>query len=695
VPENRRETRTVQLAGLAILATVAVAFWPVISGSRSFFHLDLLYEHLPVWEATQKALASGESPFWIEGEHCGHPLLFVQEAPLFYPLTAPLLLTGGAVHRLADVFSLFHLWLGGFLTFLLLRDRGVDLSASLFGGMAWMLSARMVQSAIWPNAVATLALLPLFLMAVLRISDGRRRSGIVLTAVSGSLLLLLARPQALLGSAPILLSVSAASVLFADRKGRALRDLLVGCSLALALAAPSVLPAALLYPETSRGEGLERSERDLGSLSWERNLDMVFLPVDGGGRWPEAAAYPGVAVGLLFLAGLFLAARRGVEFPRWLFFSLALGGAIGLVFAFGERGPYLFFADLPLLRGFRIPARFLVSWSLAVALGSALALGWMASRLRRGPWLAASALLLLLLDLTPHARRAAPTTPAALYSVEPEVVSRVRELTSPDEVGFPRRFWSLAPQIHLQLMSDDQKALALRHLEPLKGALGLRYGLHSVGGAGPTLHRTELLFSRASARAAELAGVGADIVPAPADPALPPASVAPIVRRFSGLPRAVLVPQTIVRDPRQAVRDLFDPRFDPRQTAIVEEGEALRPSGEITNGGSVRLVSRSGSRFRLAVTSPSRALLVLSQSFERGWRAQVDGRPSPILRTNLAFQGILLESGKHEVDLEYRPRGLREGVGLALAGILATLLVAFRIRASSPAGGDATVSPGR
>lgn len=94
------------LAGILLALLVVAAFWPVVSGRRTFFQLDLRYEHLPVWEATQRALRAGESPFWIGAEFCGHPLLFTQEAPVFHPSTVPLLLTGAPVHRLADLFSL-------------------------------------------------------------------------------------------------------------------------------------------------------------------------------------------------------------------------------------------------------------------------------------------------------------------------------------------------------------------------------------------------------------------------------------------------------------------------------------------------------------------------------------------------------------------------------------------------------------
>src|SRR5262249_45481040 len=113
---------------------VVIAFWPVVSGQRSFFHLDLRYEHLPVWSVTQTALREGVSPFWIDAEYCGHPLLFHSEAPIFYPITAPLLWTGASVGRLADIFSLLHFWLAGFAAFLLLRDLGTDRLSALWGG---------------------------------------------------------------------------------------------------------------------------------------------------------------------------------------------------------------------------------------------------------------------------------------------------------------------------------------------------------------------------------------------------------------------------------------------------------------------------------------------------------------------------------------------------------------------------------
>ena len=671
------------LAGILLAVLALVAFWPVVSGERRFFHLDLRYEHLPVWDVTQKALLARESPFWIDGEYCGHPLLFTQEAPVFYPLTVPLLLTGAPVARLADLFSLFHFWLAGFAAFLLLEDLESGSLPALFGGVAWMLSARLLQSAIWPNAVAVSALLPLLLLGILRIAGGRRRmSGVVLTAAAGALAILASRPQALLGAAPLLGVVAAVSLFKAPRRARAAADFGLAALLAVALGAPSLLPSAALYPEMSRAAGLSRAERDLNPIRVGSGLDMVFLPVDGAPRWPEAAAYPGALPGILFVLGIVLAFRPGRGFSRGLFLALLAGGAIGLVFAFGEEGPYRFLVNLPLIRGFRVPARYLLSWSLAVALGSALVLSWFLRRSSRPALAGGIAALLVAGDLAWHARRAAPTSPAALDSVVPDIVETLRGRLGRDEAGFPRRFWPLAAPVYLTFFPDRVKADIARRYEPLTGALGMRFGLESVSGEGPSLLATEALVSKPTLHSAMLAGVGFVVV----SPPRPPGQISLsdwALRPVPPLPRAILVSRAIPVSPDRAAAAVLAPAFDPRKAAVVESAEALEPAGPEEGAGSVRLLSRRPGRVELETSAPSDRVLVLFDAWEKGWRARVDGEPSEVFRADAAFRGVRLTAGPHRVLFEYRAPGISEGAGLFAAGLLGLALFAIRARQGS------------
>jgi hypothetical protein len=685
-PSAARSIRSNVGGGIVLLFLAALAFWPVASGSRSFLHGDLRYEHVPIWHVTQQALLAGESPFWLEGFYCGHPLLFTQEAPLFYPLTVPLLLTGAPAHRLADLFSLFHFWLAGFAAFLLLRDIRSDFSSSLFGGIAWMLSARMVQSALWPNSVAVSALLPLVLLGLLRIGRGRRRSGVMFVAATGGLALSAARPQVLLSAAPLLAVLVAATLVLAARRGEAVRDVLFAGTLALLLGAPSLLPSALLYPATSRAGGLTPADRDPYPLTFAGDVDQVFLPVDGPLRWPEAAAYPGVLAGLLFLGGLGLLRRRDSPFPRALFLALLAGGALGLAFAFGERGPYALFDDLPLLRGFRSPVRFLFSWSLAVALGSALVLRWILLRARRPRLLAAAAIAVLAVDLVVHARRAAPTGPSDLYSIRPKLAGVLEQKLTRDESGFPRRFWSLTDAIPFWLYDDASKLSLARSLEPLSGAIGMRWGLESINGAGPPLARTAMVFGTPGLPAARLGGAGLLVMNAPRSPDRSSRDPAPLVVQpfAAALPRALVVPEAIVVPPPAAVAAALDPARDPRRTAVLEEGDPLDAEPRATGShGTVRLISRSRSRVELSAELPSNGILVLYNSFERGWNATLNGKPAPVLRADAAFLGVRLPAGTHRVRFEYSPRGLFEGAALGVVGLLGLVLAAIRLPADA------------
>ena len=72
------------------------------------------------------------------------------------------------------------------------------------------------------------------------------------------------------------------------------------------------------------------------------------------------------------------------------------------------------------------------------------------------------------------------------------------------------------------------------------------------------------------------------------------------------------------------------------------------------------------------------ALLVVRDSFARGWNASVDGQRAPVLRANGKHRAIPVPTGTHEVELHYRPPGLRGGLLLTLLSALALGLVGLR-----------------
>lgn len=75
-------------------------------------------------------------------------------------------------------------------------------------------------------------------------------------------------------------------------------------------------------------------------------------------------------------------------------------------------------------------------------------------------------------------------------------------------------------------------------------------------------------------------------------------------------------------------------------------------------------------------------VLVLSDQYERGWRAWVDDTPTPIARAYTTLRAVCVPAGAHEVRFVYRPRSVI--VGAAVSGTGWLLWAAFGLWALRP-----------
>jgi hypothetical protein len=80
----------------------------------------------------------------------------------------------------------------------------------------------------------------------------------------------------------------------------------------------------------------------------------------------------------------------------------------------------------------------------------------------------------------------------------------------------------------------------------------------------------------------------------------------------------------------------------------------------------------------VGTTSDAPGLLVLSEMYDPGWHAYVDGRPVKVFPADYALRGVPIPAGAHTVELRYEPRSLRVGLaitGFAYLALLATVIV--------------------
>jgi hypothetical protein len=124
--------------------------------------------------------------------------------------------------------------------------------------------------------------------------------------------------------------------------------------------------------------------------------------------------------------------------------------------------------------------------------------------------------------------------------------------------------------------------------------------------------------------------------------------------------------------------------FDPRQTVIVNTGSDPIPAVQPvhTASESVQIVSYEPDRIELKVHADADGALVLSETYEKGWHARVDGRKAPVDEAYGVIRAVPVSAGDHTVVLTYDPWSLRYGFYLSLFGAALSLAVigAFAVR---------------
>jgi hypothetical protein len=123
----------------------------------------------------------------------------------------------------------------------------------------------------------------------------------------------------------------------------------------------------------------------------------------------------------------------------------------------------------------------------------------------------------------------------------------------------------------------------------------------------------------------------------------------------------------------------LSPEFDPRHTAVVEEG----PDGS-GHDGTVRIVEYGATRLRLSVEMNGPGLVVLSDTFYPGWEARVDERTVKIHRVNGVFRGVFVEGGRHEIAMRFCPSSQSWGLALSAVGLAATIGLILAPRRHDP-----------
>lgn len=85
------------------------------------------------------------------------------------------------------------------------------------------------------------------------------------------------------------------------------------------------------------------------------------------------------------------------------------------------------------------------------------------------------------------------------------------------------------------------------------------------------------------------------------------------------------------------------------------------------------------------VTVDSRKVMYLTMPYDGGWHLKLDGAPADKLLVNAGMTGILLDKGRHTVELNFGHRYAALGWGMVVAGLVLYIMLLFVVkRKSSP-----------
>lgn len=87
--------------------------------------------------------------------------------------------------------------------------------------------------------------------------------------------------------------------------------------------------------------------------------------------------------------------------------------------------------------------------------------------------------------------------------------------------------------------------------------------------------------------------------------------------------------------------------------------------------GEVRVVSRTATEAVLDVDGSTSQTVIVRQTYDPAWHAEIDGASAPVAPANVAFQSVRVPAGHHLVRLRYEPTGVVAGLWLSLLGLAA------------------------
>jgi hypothetical protein len=696
---------TLALAGLLLGALPFALFVPALVSGRLPFGVDLFALLLPYRCDLMRCLAAHEAPLWLPNLFGGTPGLAASNMMFFYPIDLLGTLFKAPVPLQLGLDGAVSIALAGLGMHLLLRRLGRSPEAALLGAFcfAWSGSIASQFAGGFYCFVEGTPLIPWVFWAAHKGLTERSPFAWGLCGLGMALLILCESVQLLAYAFPALLLFLA----LLPRRGSFRLEafpLWGGLGLALLLAflvsAPQIWPLLQFFPLCSRPLA-GHFERFGGSITLAETGTYWIPRLFGGPNkaYTGAKVYDytteffGLLPWALAAAGLAVAwSRKGLA-RFWLLLVLA-----AFFFAQKDWTPYEpLLKVLPFFSGFGTWSRILFLVPLAV---SALAAeGWDALRspsdtllALKGAFafccLAAALALGVLRGGAPAASGSAAQTLAYLLALPPLLVIAARWKPALGALALLLAFQAadlarVLPE-YLFFVPPSAAAHSCPALPPPPGPAEEPWRIYDSDQFDPNKWMVPGQANAAGGESMHL--LAYDKI----TEAMPDArrrlwadffGVRYIITSENGRPRVFRSPNAfpriwavesarVVPSDDQAYVDMANPAFDPRRRVDLSA-----PAGILPADGApelhIRWLGRTPLTSTLWAESDRDAVLVRAESWYPSWRAEIDGKPVPLLKADGIFQAIPFPKGTHRVVFRFDTGLFDAALAACALGLLA------------------------
>ena len=716
-------------------------FNQIVFGTRYFFE-DFLYQYYPFRNFFATSLRKGTFPLWDPFVFSGTSLIGDIQSALFYPFNIILFLfVKGEVlsFYVLELQNILHVLLTGIFTYMYAREIKLSKNASMISAVTFMFSGFLITRMIHLTFVNVIIWLPLILLFLHKALNEKSYFYSVLAGLFMGLSMLAGSPQFSLHVFYFLVFYTLFFVVIKRKNSSLIRSfsfLGIILIISLGIAAIQYLPS-FEYTEYTVRESISFEDSSVFSISPGHLLTLLipklFIDVSGkaqtyavssleigeayGSFW-ERAIYLGVFPLIL----LFFSFKEKKNKLIWFFAAMAV---FFLVAALGKYTPlYRFiYYCLPGFNKFRIPGRFagLFSFSVAMLAGFGANVFFDKKRIKFPRvlfWLIGLVLIFWILIYTGAFKNMNEfTSKIYIYNNMKKQYSifvlflflslvvvflRTKKVLSINSLAFfsvmlvfvdlfnfghnfnqskvsPRQFYPLHTTAVRYLRKESKKE-TFRTSAIAGNQLILRRNSGNIYWFGLIEGYTPLKIKRYS-----------EILQIPDDRKLDLLNVkykfnltegggAQLVSNGGYMPRVFMVYKyTLAQEEDSILGMLSEEKFDYLNEVILEEDPGLanaekekHPVYKVEN----QIFGVNSISLKVQTSDPG--FLVLSEIYNPGWQAYIDGKAVKIYRADYTLRAIPIEKGAHRVEMFYNPRSFRIGriiTGCTLVIVLCLLFL--------------------